>query len=89
MRRVADTLDRLAQVHEGRTVVAVTHGGFIDGSFVHFLRLAAISFPGSRFAAHHTSLTHWQHRAPRGPAVGGWRLVSFNDAFHAREIDRG
>jgi probable phosphoglycerate mutase len=85
MRRVAGALDRLAQAHEGRTVVLVTHGGFIDGSFVHFLRLATISFPGSRFAPHHTSLTHWQHRPPRGPA-GGWRLVSFNDAFHTREM---
>jgi probable phosphoglycerate mutase len=84
MRRVADALDRLAREHEGKTVVVFTHGGFIDGSFTHFLRLSAASFPGSRFASHHTALTHWQHR-PRP----GWRLVCFNDAAHVRELDLG
>jgi probable phosphoglycerate mutase len=84
MERVAAALDRLAREHEGKTVVAVTHGGFIDGSFVHFLRLATVSFPGSRFASHHTALTHWQHR---GRPTSGWRLVGFNDAFHTRDLD--
>jgi probable phosphoglycerate mutase len=87
MRRVGATLDRLSRAHEGLTVVAVTHGGFIDGSFVHFLQLAAASFPGSQFAPRHTSLTHWQHRPRTGP-IGGWRLVGFNDALHLRDVDR-
>jgi probable phosphoglycerate mutase len=101
MRRVAGALDRLASAHEGLTIVAVTHGGFIDGSFFHFLQLAAASFPGSQFAPRHTSLTHWQRRArpgsttmggpersPQPPSVGGWRLVGFNDALHLRDVDR-
>ncbi len=87
MARVAGALARLGRTHAGRTVVAVTHGGFIDGSFVHFLRLTGSSFPGAHFATRHTSLTQWQRR-PHGPPAGGWRLVLYNDAMHLADVDR-
>lgn len=87
MARVAAVLDRLVEAHEGRTIVAVTHGGFVDGSFVHFLGLTARAFPGAQLATRHTSLTHWQRRL--GPGAGhAFRLVAFNDAMHLRDIDR-
>jgi 2,3-bisphosphoglycerate-dependent phosphoglycerate mutase len=87
MARVAGALARLAHTHEDRTVVAVTHGGVIDGSFVHFLGLREASFPGAHFATRHTSLTQWQRRPHGGPA-GGWRLMIYNDAMHLADVDR-
>jgi len=87
MARVAGALTRLARDHQGRTVVVVTHGGVIDGSFVHFLGLSGASFPGAHFATRHTSLTQWQHRPLAGPG-GGWRLVIYNDAMHLADVDR-
>jgi len=86
MDRVATALERVARDHAGRTVVIVTHGGFVDGAFVHFLGLGADSFPPVQFATRHTSITHWQQR-PRWDGVIGWRLVTFNDAAHLRDID--
>jgi probable phosphoglycerate mutase len=88
MARVAGLLERLARVHENLSVVAVTHGGLIDGSFVHFLRLGTVSFPGAQLATRHTSLTHWQRRRSTAGTAGGYRLVVFNDSMHLRDIDR-
>ncbi len=83
MNRAARTLERLIAAHEGKTIVAVTHGGFIDGSFLHFLRLPRGSFPPVQFATRHTSLTHWQKHL-RWNQTEGFRLVAFNDTVHLR-----
>ena len=73
--RVRATLDRLATRFEGRTVIAVTHAGFIVASL---LVLFAIPRPGTgaRVDPAYTAITEWQHTAPT------WRLVRFNDAAH-------
>jgi probable phosphoglycerate mutase len=83
MRRVGRAIDRIATEHEGRTVVLVTHGGVVDGAFVHFLRMQADAFLPAQFATRHTSLTHWQRRE-RWDQTEGWRLVVFNDVAHLR-----
>ena len=88
MSRVAGALTRLAETHDEHTIVAVTHGGVIDGAFVHFLRLGTAKFPGASFATRHASLTHWQRR-PRPGVTHGWRLVSYNDTAHLADLGRG
>jgi probable phosphoglycerate mutase len=83
MNRAARTLERLIAAHEGKTIVLVTHGGFIDGAFVHFLPLPRDNFPPVQFATRHTSLTHWQKHVRWNQTVG-FRLVTFNDTMHLR-----
>jgi probable phosphoglycerate mutase len=75
--RVARTLTRVAQEHDGQTVVAVCHAGVIMAS----LRvLLGIPHPGT--GAHlrpsNTGLTEWEH----DPAADRWTLHSFNEAGH-------
>jgi probable phosphoglycerate mutase len=86
MARVAGALARIAAAHEGRTVVVVTHGGVVDGAFVHFLRLGAGGYLPAQFTTRHTALTHWQHR-PRFDGTTAWHLLGFNDATHLADVD--
>ncbi|APR85633.1 Hypothetical protein A7982_10982 [Minicystis rosea] len=86
MTRVAASIERIVREHEGRTVVAVTHGGFVDGAFAHFLKLGT-GIPMAQFSTRHASLTHWQKRL-RWNQSEGWHLVTFNDSAHLRDIDR-
>jgi probable phosphoglycerate mutase len=85
MRRVAGALERVVQAHAGRTIVAITHGGVVDGAFAHFLRLDVSRYLPAQFATRHASLTHWQRRA-RFDRTEAWHLVTFNDAAHLRDI---
>ena len=82
--RAGRALDRIAQVHAGRTIVVVTHGGFIDCAFIHFFGLAP-SHPPAQLSTIHTSITHWQHR-PRWNDTPAWHLVTFNDSIHLRDL---
>ncbi len=75
--RVQQTLQRLAQEHEGKTVLLVTHGGVIQTSFVYFFGLSGSAFPG--VAAENASITHWS----RPDGGQRWILRRFNDARHA------
>lgn len=83
--RAGRALDRIVYEHAGRTVVVVTHGGFIDSAFIHFFGLAQ-ALPPTQLATTHASITHWQHRR-RWNDTPGWHLVCFNDAAHLRDID--
>jgi 2,3-bisphosphoglycerate-dependent phosphoglycerate mutase len=78
--RVGRTLARLVVEHDGGVVVAVCHGGVIDGSLRIGFGLAwhagwrAIAEPAN------TSLTEWECSTEREPRQ--WRLVRYNDAAH-------
>jgi 2,3-bisphosphoglycerate-dependent phosphoglycerate mutase len=85
--RVCAALDRITREHEGKTIVIVTHGGFIDSSFVHFFKMNPHAPPGAHFATRHTSLTHWQLKR-RWSQTSSWHLVYYNDGAHMRDIDR-
>jgi broad specificity phosphatase PhoE len=73
--RVRRTLDRLAARYEGRTVVAVTHAGFIVAT-----ALVAFAIPrpgtGARLEPAHTALTEWRAQGRL------WELARYNDAAH-------
>lgn len=73
--RVKATLQRLANEYDGKTVVAVTHAGFIVASV---LVLFAIPRPGTgaRLEPRYTSLTVWK----AGNDI--WQLERYNDAYH-------
>lgn len=87
MKRVSAAIARIVEAHVGRTIVAVAHGGVVDGAFAHFLRLDVGGFLPAQFATRHASLTHWQRR-PRMNQTEAWHLVTFNDSAHLRDIDR-
>lgn len=87
MLRVNVALDRITREHEGRTVVVVTHGGFIDGAFLHFFKMNALAYPPAHFSTRHTALTHWQRRRRWGRAET-WHLVYYNDSAHLRDVER-
>jgi probable phosphoglycerate mutase len=77
MGRVGATLDRLATVHAGRTVVIVSHGGIVQGSMVSFLRLPDYGLTVELWVEN-TSLTEWRRNRPDTP----WQLVRFADSAH-------
>lgn len=83
MARVGRALDRVVAEHAGQTVVLVTHGGFVDGAFVHFLGLAKGRYLPAMFATRHASITRWERRE-RWDGRVGWRLLGFNDDAHLR-----
>lgn len=68
--RVGGLLDRLATAHDGRTVVAVCHGGIVWQSY----RL--LVGDDAEVQAEFTSITEWAH------GEDGWKLVRLNDFGH-------
>ncbi len=92
MLRVGREISRVAAESVGKTVVIVTHGGFIEGTFSYFFKLNPLELPPVSFYVQNTSLTHWHHTAathwhtwtrhsrPR------WQLVSYNDAAHLSQV---
>ncbi len=69
--RVADTLERLAEVHAGRDVVCVSHGGAIRAAVAHALGVDAGAV--LHFSIQNLSLTVIE----RFPV--GWRVVLVNE----------
>jgi probable phosphoglycerate mutase len=81
--RVAFTLYRIADEHEGQTVVLMCHGGIVDGSLVCLMGLSTIIRPPVRFdTLLNTSITHWERIEQDGSPR--WRLHRYNDALHLR-----
>jgi broad specificity phosphatase PhoE len=75
--RVRQVLERLAQEYQGKTVVAVCHGGVISASVRVLL---GIQQAGSRARVQptNTGLTEWEWES----APGRWTLRSFNETGH-------
>jgi broad specificity phosphatase PhoE len=88
--RVARTLTRVADEHQGETVVIACHGGVVEASLISFLGLP---YQGTltSFWTRNTALTEWElhaaeqvdHRPRR------WRLGRYNDAAHLQGVDAG
>jgi probable phosphoglycerate mutase len=84
--RVATTLDRIAREHAGKTVVIVTHGGMIDGSFLAFFNIGAVTQPPNvELYTHNTSISQWQ-RYVTDSGYPRWRLARYNDDLHVRDL---
>lgn len=73
--RVRGLLERLAATHDGRTVVAVCHGGVIGSSLSLGFGAALDFLPVD---IDFTSITEWRRDN------GSWHLARFNDVAHLR-----
>jgi probable phosphoglycerate mutase len=82
--RVGTALERITRVHAGKTIAVVTHGGFIDSSFLVFMRMHTLVPPPVDFYTHNTSITHWE--LAHHDDGDRWRLVRYNDDTHIRDI---
>jgi broad specificity phosphatase PhoE len=71
--RVRRTMAALAEQFAGRTVAAVTHGGFIVVSLVALFDIPRPG-TGARLHVDYTSLTIW------GKSNSAWELERYNDA---------
>jgi broad specificity phosphatase PhoE len=78
--RVRRVLDRLADEHEGRTVVAVCHGGVIAASVRLLLGTGPDADGGIQPT--NTGLSEWEW----DPKHARWTLHSFNEATHLLEL---
>ena len=87
--RVGRTMYRIRDAHFGQVVVAVTHGGFIDGCFYQFMGVGNIYGLGFRTA--NTSITRWSYDYPDLDAsprsrLGRWVLLNYNDSAHVVDM---
>jgi broad specificity phosphatase PhoE len=73
--RVGETLERLAQTHPGRDVVAISHGGAIRAAIAHATGAGAQA--ALHFAIQNLSLTVLERFAE------GWRIVCVNECVPA------
>jgi probable phosphoglycerate mutase len=79
--RVDRVLRRIAQDHEGKTVVAVCHAGVITASMRVLLDIPHPG-TGARLRPTNTGVTVWEH----DPSVDQWSLHAFNDAGHLADL---
>ena len=83
--RVSTALDRIIRENEGKTIVIVCHGGVIGVSFIYFFGMGSLQYPQAGFDTDNTSITHWARRSFKG-RTARWRLKSYNDDMHLRDI---
>jgi probable phosphoglycerate mutase len=89
--RVGAALHRIADTHEGKSVVIVCHGGVVDSSLLLGLGMATIAPALGQFHTRNTSITEWERGFPSnvwdgGGAIKRWRLLRYNDDLHVRDI---
>jgi 2,3-bisphosphoglycerate-dependent phosphoglycerate mutase len=85
--RTSAALERLIVRNQGKTIVAVAHGGTIEVSFLYLLGLGPHARTRASFHVLNTAITHWQHVE----AAGGrqeWHMVAHNDHRHLLELER-
>lgn len=76
--RVNLTLNRVLQEHAGKTILAVTHGAFIQTSFPFFFGYGEASLERAAPEIRRTSITHWY----RQEGMEAWLLERSNDYHH-------
>jgi 2,3-bisphosphoglycerate-dependent phosphoglycerate mutase len=76
--RVYKALQRILTEHEGKTILIVTHGAFIQTSFAHFFGYSMAVPQRAGADINRTSITHWYK--PAGAL--SWRLERSNDCHH-------
>lgn len=84
MLRVGRAIHRIITTHQDKTIMVITHGGFIDGSFAYFLNIHTRGPQRLEFYPHNTSLTHWEQYHYHEKRI--WRLVCYNDITHLRRV---
>jgi 2,3-bisphosphoglycerate-dependent phosphoglycerate mutase len=87
--RVAQGLDRISDLHRGKTVLITTHGGVVDASLFHYFALNPTVQSPIDFESSNTGITEWERRSFTNvddSEVHRWRLVRYNDAAHLANI---
>jgi probable phosphoglycerate mutase len=85
--RVSGALHRITSEYAGKTLVLVSHGSFIQASFVYFFHLNPIgAWPLDQI--HDTSITQWGLDLTLGDLRAQWRLARYNDDAHMYEVAR-
>jgi probable phosphoglycerate mutase len=80
--RVAKALRRVADEHEGRTVVIACHGGIVATSFLTFFDLPVDRAMAAWVQVDNTAITEWSRKDDRR-----WRLMRHNDAAHLAGVE--
>jgi 2,3-bisphosphoglycerate-dependent phosphoglycerate mutase len=86
--RAGTILRRIADRHDGGTVVVACHGGVVEQSVVTFLGLGHEGELAT-FEIANTSITEWRRPDPDEPwwrPPGLWRLLRLNDAAHLEGV---
>jgi broad specificity phosphatase PhoE len=76
--RVNLTLNRILQEYAGKTIVIVTHGAFIQLSFMFFFGYGEAVLERAMPEIRRTSITHWM----KGEGEKRWTLERSNDYQH-------
>lgn len=85
--RVEGALERIAQRHEGRTVVIACHGGVVAHSLFAHLRLHPVDRERAWFEASNAGITEWVlDPSAQGWQQGRWGLQRYNDHAHTLGI---
>ncbi len=75
--RVHLALNRIVQEHAGKTVVLLSHGAFIQMSFMYFFGYGEAVLDRAMPEVRRTSITHWYLDAKER-----WNLERSNDCHH-------
>ena len=76
--RVNQALNRILQEHEGKTIFLLSHGAFIQVSFMYFFGYGEASLARASPEIGRTSITHW-YKSEDSPR---WMLERSNDCHH-------
>ncbi|MBN8593033.1 MAG: histidine phosphatase family protein [Anaerolineae bacterium] len=78
--RVHLAVNRLVQSHQGKTIVIISHGAFIQMAFLYFFGYGEASVNWATPEIRRTSITHWYH----AEVEDRWILERSNDVHHLR-----
>ena len=76
--RVHLALNRIVREHAGKTIALLSHGAFIQLSFLYFFGFGEASLQCAAPEIRRTSITHWYR--PEGKTR--WTLERSNDCHH-------
>jgi probable phosphoglycerate mutase len=78
--RVHVALNRVVEEHEGKTILILTHGAFIQVSFAYFFGFSTAVRQRAVPEINRTSITHWYHTGKTN--TNRWILKRSNDCHH-------
>ena len=85
-RRAGQAFESIAQMHWGKKVTLVTHGGLIE-MLLYYLHGIPIERNLEAFVrCDHAAIFHWRWLELKDLKLSGWELVAFNDTHHLDEL---
>lgn len=85
--RVQQALNRIAHEYAGKTVVMVTHGGFVENGMIYLTGGDRWTYPFPLpFYTFNTSITLCEQKIIRIIEKPSWMLLKYNDAAHLLDL---